>query len=65
MVQGLLKPFVFAFVIALVGCFYGLRTSGGTQGVGRSTTEAMVTASVAIFVLTYFITQIFVFTTQT
>jgi len=64
-VQGLLKPFVFAFVIALVGCFYGLRTSGGTQGVGRSTTEAMVTASVAIFVLTYFITQIFVFTTQT
>ena len=64
-VQGLLKPFVFAFVIALVGCFYGLRTSGGTQGVGRATTEAMVTASVAIFVLTYFITQIFVFTTQT
>jgi phospholipid/cholesterol/gamma-HCH transport system permease protein len=63
--QGLLKPFVFAFVIALVGCFYGLRTSGGTQGVGRSTTEAMVTASVTIFVLTYFITQIFVFTTQT
>jgi ABC-type transporter Mla maintaining outer membrane lipid asymmetry permease subunit MlaE len=33
--------------------------------VGRATTEAMVTASVAIFVLTYFITQIFVFTTQT
>ena len=65
LVQGLLKPFVFAFVIALVGCFYGLRTSGGTQGVGRATTEAMVTASVAIFVLTYFITQIFVFTTQT
>ena len=65
MAQGLLKPFVFAFVIALVGCFYGLRTSGGTQGVGRSTTEAMVTASVTIFVLTYFITQIFVFTTQT
>ena len=63
--QGLIKPFVFAFVIALVGCFYGLRTSGGTQGVGRSTTEAMVTASVTIFVLTYFITQIFVFTTQT
>ncbi|MBV8730420.1 MAG: ABC transporter permease [Acidobacteriia bacterium] len=62
--QGLLKPFVFAFIIALIGCFYGLRTSGGTQGVGRSTTQAMVTASVLIFVLTYFITQIFVYTTQ-
>ena len=34
-VQGLLKPFVFAFVISLVGCYYGLRTTGGTQGVGR------------------------------
>ena len=30
--QGLIKPFVFAFVISLVGCFYGMRTSGGTQG---------------------------------
>ena len=58
--QGLLKPFVFAFVISLIGCFYGLRTTGGTQGVGRATTQAMVTASVLIFVLTYFIAQIFV-----
>ena len=63
--QGLVKPLVSGFIIATIGCFYGLRTSGGTQGVGRATTEAMVTASVAIFVLTYFITQIFVFTTQT
>jgi len=62
--QGLLKPFTFAFVVALVGCFYGMRTSGGTQGVGRATTQAVVTASVMIMVLTYFITQIFVYTTQ-
>ena len=48
--QGLLKPFVFAFVISLIGCFYGLRTTGGTQGVGRATTQAMVAASVLIFV---------------
>jgi phospholipid/cholesterol/gamma-HCH transport system permease protein len=47
-------------VIALVGCFYGLRTSGGTQGVGLSTTKAVVVASVWIFVITFFITQIFV-----
>jgi phospholipid/cholesterol/gamma-HCH transport system permease protein len=63
--QGLIKPFVFAMVVALIGCFYGLRTTGGTQGVGRSTTQAMVFASVLIFILTYFITQIFVYTTQT
>ncbi len=63
MAQGLIKPIVFAFVIALIGCFYGLRTSGGTQGVGRATTQAMVSASVLIFILTYFITQIFVYTT--
>ena len=59
--QGLIKPFVFAFVISLVGCFYGLRTTGGTQGVGRATTQAMVAASVLIFLLTYFIAQVFVF----
>ncbi len=58
--QGLLKPFVFAFAIALVGCYYGLRTTGGTQGVGRATTQAVVAASVLIFVLTFFITKIFV-----
>ncbi len=62
-VQGLLKPFVFSFVVSLVGCYYGLRTTGGTQGVGRATTQAMVTASVLIFVLTFFITKIFVSST--
>ncbi|MEO7143255.1 MAG: ABC transporter permease [Bryobacteraceae bacterium] len=59
-VQGLLKPLVFAMVISLVGCFYGMRTSGGTQGVGRATTKAVVVASVWIFVLTFFIGQFFV-----
>ena len=56
--QGLLKPLVFAVVIALVGCYYGMRTTGGTQGVGRSTTRAVVTSSVWIFVLTAFITYV-------
>ena len=59
-VQGLLKPFVFAFIVSLVGCFYGLRTSGGTQGVGLSTTQAVVAASVWIFVITSLLTRIFV-----
>src|ERR1700761_1194193 len=52
LVQGLLKPFIFGMIISLVGCFYGLRTSGGTQGVGRSTTQAVVSASIWIFVVT-------------
>ncbi len=59
-VQGLLKPFIFGVVISLVGCFYGLRTTGGTQGVGRATTQAVVVAIVWIFVLNAFITKIFV-----
>ena len=58
--QGLIKPVVFAIVIALVGCFYGLETTGGTQGVGRATTRAVVVASVWIFVLTFFIGKFFV-----
>lgn len=58
--QGLLKPFVFSFAVSLIGCFYGLRTSGGTQGVGRATTQAMVAASVTIFILDLFISKIFV-----
>ena len=59
-VQGLLKPFVFAFIISLVGCFYGLRTTGGTQGVGLATTKAVVVASVWVFVVTSLLTRIFV-----
>lgn len=57
---GILKPFVFAFAIVLVGCHYGLRTTGGTQGVGRATTQAVVVSSVLIFFLTFFITRIYV-----
>jgi phospholipid/cholesterol/gamma-HCH transport system permease protein len=59
-VQGLLKPFVFSFIVSLVGCFYGLRTTGGTQGVGRATTQAVVVASVWVFVVTSLLTRIFV-----
>jgi phospholipid/cholesterol/gamma-HCH transport system permease protein len=59
-VQGLLKPFIYAIVISLVGCFYGLRTRGGTQGVGLATTQAVVASIVWIFVLNAFITKIFV-----
>ncbi len=59
-VQGLVKPFTFAMIIALVGCWYGMRTSGGTEGVGRATTKAVVVSSIWIFVTTFFIGQIFI-----
>ena len=58
--QGLLKPLAFAVVVSLVGCYYGMQTTGGTQGVGRSTTRAVVVASVWIFVITFFIGKLFV-----
>ncbi len=60
LVQGLLKPFIFSFAVSMIGCYYGLRTTGGTQGVGRATTQAVVAASVTIFVLDLFISKIFV-----
>jgi phospholipid/cholesterol/gamma-HCH transport system permease protein len=55
--QGLLKPFVFGILIALVGCHLGLSTTGGTQGVGRSTTQAMVITSVLILIFDVLITK--------
>ena len=58
--QGLVKPFTFAIIIALVGCFYGMRTTGGTQGVGRSTTTAVVASSLWIIIVNAVITQFFV-----
>lgn len=60
LLQGLLKPFLFAIVIALVGCYYGIKTSGGTQGVGRATTKAVVVSSVWIFVITSLLDPLFV-----
>jgi phospholipid/cholesterol/gamma-HCH transport system permease protein len=55
--QGLTKPFFFAVVVALVGCYSGLHTTGGTEGVGRSTTRAVVVACVLILVLDFFYTK--------
>ena len=57
-VQGLLKPLVFGAIIAITACFFGLRTTGGTEGVGESTTRAVVTASILILVSDYFLTQV-------
>jgi phospholipid/cholesterol/gamma-HCH transport system permease protein len=56
--MGLVKPILFGFIIATVGCYYGLSTRGGTQGVGRSTTQAVVVASVLIIAVDLFATQL-------
>lgn len=55
--MGLLKPLLFGFIIATVGCYYGLSAKGGTQGVGRGTTQAVVAASVLILVTDFFVTR--------
>jgi phospholipid/cholesterol/gamma-HCH transport system permease protein len=56
--EGLIKPFTFAFIVALVGCFYGLNTRRGTEGVGRATTQAVVASSVLILVSDFFLTKV-------
>jgi phospholipid/cholesterol/gamma-HCH transport system permease protein len=58
--QGLCKPFFFGFIIATVGCYYGFSTKGGTQGVGRATTQAMVASSVLILIVDFFITRLLI-----
>ena len=59
-VMGLAKPAIFGFIIATIGCFYGLRTTGGTQGVGRSTTQAVVVSSVLIILVDFFVTKLMI-----
>jgi phospholipid/cholesterol/gamma-HCH transport system permease protein len=55
--MGLMKPLFFGFIIATVGCYYGMTARGGTQGVGRATTQAVVASSVLILVVDLFITK--------
>jgi phospholipid/cholesterol/gamma-HCH transport system permease protein len=58
--MGLIKPFVLGFVIVTIACHVGLRTSGGTQGVGRATTLSVVAGSVAVIAVDFYITRILV-----
>jgi len=58
--MGLVKPFFLGFVIVSVGCHVGLRTAGGTQGVGRATTNAVVASSVGVLAVDYFLTQLLI-----
>ena len=60
LISGLAKTPVFGFIIAIVGCHFGLTTRGGTEGVGQSTTRTVVVVSISILVADYFLTRIFV-----
>src|SRR6202022_1576584 len=53
--MGMIKPFALGFVIVTIACHVGLRTSGGTQGVGRATTVAVVAGSVAVIAVDFFV----------
>ena len=56
--MGIIKPFFLGYVIVTIGCHVGLRTKGGTQGVGRATTNAVVAASVAVIAVDFFVTRL-------
>jgi phospholipid/cholesterol/gamma-HCH transport system permease protein len=56
--MGLTKPVVFGFILTSVGCYMGLRTTGGTQGVGLATTRSVVVASVLILASDFFMTKV-------
>jgi phospholipid/cholesterol/gamma-HCH transport system permease protein len=60
-VMGMSKPILFGLLISTIGCYQGLRVSGGTQGVGRATTTAVVVACVSILVTDFFLTRILLF----
>jgi phospholipid/cholesterol/gamma-HCH transport system permease protein len=56
-VGGLVKSVVFGFLIGITGCFFGMTTTGGTLGVGNSTTKAVVTASVLVVFFDFVLTK--------
>jgi phospholipid/cholesterol/gamma-HCH transport system permease protein len=58
--MGLIKPFCLGYVIVTIGCHVGLRTKGGTQGVGRATTNAVVASSVAVIAVDFFVTRLLI-----
>lgn len=58
-VSGVGKSFFFAYIIAIIGCYNGLNTHGGADGVGRATTDTVVTVALAIMISDYFLTRIF------
>ncbi|APS00582.1 MlaE family ABC transporter permease [Pajaroellobacter abortibovis] len=57
-ISGWAKTPIFGFIIAITGCYFGLQTEGGTEGVGRNTARTVVVASIAILIADYFLTML-------
>jgi phospholipid/cholesterol/gamma-HCH transport system permease protein len=55
---GLIKPTVFGYIIAIIGCYMGLSTRGGTVGVGRSTTRSVVVASILVISVDFLLSKV-------
>jgi len=55
---GLIKVFLFAFLIVFISCYKGLRCEGGVEGVGKATTEAVVNSSISILITNFFATML-------
>jgi phospholipid/cholesterol/gamma-HCH transport system permease protein len=62
--QGFAKPIFFAFIISTIGCYEGLRVTGGTQGVGRATTSAVVLSIVLVIASDAFLSRILLYVFQ-
>ncbi|MBJ6726529.1 MlaE family ABC transporter permease [Geomesophilobacter sediminis] len=60
LIEGVVKPAFFGFLIAMIGCHVGLRTGGGAEGVGNASKRAVVLTSVFILVSDFFLTKIFI-----
>jgi phospholipid/cholesterol/gamma-HCH transport system permease protein len=58
-ISGLVKAAVFGFIIAILGCYQGFHSKGGAQGVGKATTDAVVTASILILASNFVMTGLF------
>ena len=61
LVGTFVKPVVFGFIVSITGCYVGLRTSGGTEGVGRSTTQAVVSSSVLVLAADFFLNNLSIY----
>jgi phospholipid/cholesterol/gamma-HCH transport system permease protein len=59
--SGIGKTFFFGASVALIACYNGLRTSGGADGVGRSTTQTVVTSAITVLIMDFFLTKLFLF----
>lgn len=59
--DGLIKSFCFGAIVVSIACFKGLQCRGGTEGVGRTTTQAVVTGCLLIFISNFFITKLLIF----